>query len=758
MSVRRGVHLLIVALFLFFMGWEWLKPFQVLSDTADLRIFLSFLAVFCLSRLFRKPRWLPFALTWTGFVCLFYVHYYRDTGWFSLSWLGAWGREIKASLPFLLARDWLAMSPLSRTFFFLIALWFACFVIWHYVYVKRRVLWFVFLSVVYFSVLDTFTPYEGRFSIMMTLVSGLFLMAWLRLPLSDGRLPLRMGVQWLAGSLALLMLATAVAYAAPKPAPAWPDPVPWLLHRGQPEGIPGSAKKVGYGTNDAHLGGPFVQDDTVVLEVQTTERAYLRGESKDFYTGKGWISMTAERDKDSPLTVAVGEEVPPDFPHLFDDTAIAVRQVEQQIAWAAGAPLLGGGANKRYPIFHQGMVQVVEEAAFQKRVFSGDAGAQTLIWGDEASGIFTEENPVTKAVVRSVLPVIDEEKMRLTGQAYPEEIRRRYLQLPESLPPRVRQLAALITRDADNPYDKAKAVEQYLRSPEFVYDTQEVSIPEADQDFVDHFLFESKRGYCDYFSTSMVVMLRSVGIPARWVKGFTAGELVKKTVPPADGEAGAKEQSYYEGKVYSRNAHSWVEVYFEGVGWLPFEPTKGFVMPQMTQQEAVSAVSPGDEPPEQAEQKPEEESGEQAVSGPPIGWQEWMPLSDGPDVRIALVTLALLILMGLAWWRYRIHLWFWWQARRMRSRDVSPETYLRAYRRLLASFARRHRREPRETIREYLQRIRVGDELEEDLARQTVLYEQLRYGGRASDTLEQGGLNQMFHALYRSFLAMHSRK
>ncbi len=747
MMARRRFHLLFIVLFLFFMGWEWLKPFQVLTDTEDLWFFVFFLAIFCFSHLFQRPSWLPFVMTGLGFVGLFYAYYFRGMDWFSLDWLAAWGSELKASFPLLFTRDWLAMSPLSRTFFFLVLMWFFCDVIWHYVYFKRRVLWFIFLSVVYFSVLDTFTPYDGRLAVMITLASGLFLMVWLHFLRLEGRHIFRLGLQWLSGGLVLVMLATAVAYAAPKPGPAWPDPVSWLNHQGQAsDGIAGLNKKVGYGTNDANLGGPFIQDNTVIMQVQTTKPAYWRGESKDYYTGKGWLNSLEEKGQDKLF--AVGEEIPSDFPRLFDKTAIAVQQVKQQIQWTEEFQPVR--LSRSYPIFHQGMAQVVKSAS----------DAQMLVWGEDARGIFAVEGPVRKAEVYSVIPLIDEDMLRLSGQVYPEEIRRRYLQLPETLPTRVRQLTESIIRDMDNPYDKAKAVEQYLRSSEFVYDTRNVSVPAADQDFVDQFLFETKRGYCDYFSTAMVVMLRSVGIPARWVKGFTAGHLVKKTVQPAAGEAGAEEQTYYEGKVYSRNAHSWVEVYFEGVGWLPFEPTKGFVMPQMTQQENDSTVPDASEVSEQEAETPEAENVEQVGTGPVMDWPQWFSPSGagGLDRRMVLAAIGLWVLVALILWRYRVHLWFWWQIHRMRRRGVSPEVYLRAYRRLLDAFQRKHRREPGETLREYLQRIQVKQDLEKELTRQALLYEAIRYGGEAAETREQSRLDDMFHSLYRSFLAIHSRK
>src|SRR5205814_5957520 len=102
------------------------------------------------------------------------------------------------------------------------------------------------------------------------------------------------------------------------------------------------------------------------------------------------------------------------------------------------------------------------------------------------------------------------------------DVRRRYLQLPRNLPRRVVDLARQATNGASSAYDKAAGLETYLRD-NFTYSTHVAPIP-PDQDWVDSFLFDSKQGYCDYFATAMVVMLRAQGVPARVASGFAPGE------------------------------------------------------------------------------------------------------------------------------------------------------------------------------------------------------------------------------------------
>jgi hypothetical protein len=132
-----------------------------------------------------------------------------------------------------------------------------------------------------------------------------------------------------------------------------------------------------------------------------------------------------------------------------------------------------------------------------------------------------------------------------------------YLELPPSLDPRIPSLAGQITAQADNNYDKATAIESYLRT-HYKYTLQLSRI--VPHDPLAEFLFERKQGHCEYFASSMAVMLRSLGIPSRIVNGFTTGEFNDLT-------------SQYV--VRASDAHSWVEAFFPGHGWIAFDPTPG---------------------------------------------------------------------------------------------------------------------------------------------------------------------------------------
>lgn len=166
--------------------------------------------------------------------------------------------------------------------------------------------------------------------------------------------------------------------------------------------------------------------------------------------------------------------------------------------------------------------------------------------GLESDDVYTVETLNTSAT---------NEELRQAGQAYPHTVTTRYLQLPDSVTQRTRDLARETTAGATNPYDAAKAIELYLR--ENITYSENIPFPPDGTDVVDHVLFTDPRGYCEYYASAFVVMMRSIGIPARMTVGFF----------PTDEQDG--EQYLYR----ELNAHAWPEVYFDGYGWVGFEPT-----------------------------------------------------------------------------------------------------------------------------------------------------------------------------------------
>lgn len=158
-------------------------------------------------------------------------------------------------------------------------------------------------------------------------------------------------------------------------------------------------------------------------------------------------------------------------------------------------------------------------------------------------------------IVHSSVSVADKQSLRQAPTDYPDWVQR-YLQLPEDDGlNRVKAKAEELAGAATNPYDKAEAIQSYLRT--FPYD-EKIPFPPENRDRVDWFLFDLKRGYCDYFASAMALMLRSQDVPARIVSGYAGGEF-------------NIEKGVFE--VRQNVAHTWVEAYFPGYGWQRFEPT-----------------------------------------------------------------------------------------------------------------------------------------------------------------------------------------
>lgn len=144
-------------------------------------------------------------------------------------------------------------------------------------------------------------------------------------------------------------------------------------------------------------------------------------------------------------------------------------------------------------------------------------------------------------------------ELRDAGTAYPKEVRDQYLQLPESTPDAVGEFTGTLTANANNPYDTAAVIEQWLENNR----NYSLDVNRPDGDIAAVFLFEMERGYCTYYATTMITMLRSQGIPARFVVGYTTGQQVDDD----------------QWVVRGYDSHAWVEVYFPGHGWVEFDPT-----------------------------------------------------------------------------------------------------------------------------------------------------------------------------------------
>ncbi|TDL30985.1 DUF4129 domain-containing protein [Jeotgalibacillus sp. S-D1] len=539
----------ILYLLSFLLLWEWIRPINQVTETSYLHLFVAFAG---LSLLFYF-----FEVDWriSGAIKILFIAVTLQSLYFNTSILevGTWLPETVLSLweglILTVQQDWNAVSNIYRSFLFFVLLWLGTYLLHYWISVRKQLFLFYVFTVIYVALLDTFSPYNGNAAVIRIILIGFLLMGLLTFQriLDQERLKQSMNQyqKWMIPLVAMVIFSSAVAYAAPKADPIWPDPVPYIQSFSDGAGSgPGGVNRLGYGVDDTALGGSFVGDDTKVFDVVTNDAQYWRIETKDLYTGKGWENARTPTGEGAEFSV--GEQIPLSLSRISEesDSVTATFDINlkySHIVYPYNPILLEEGDADRF---------VLDAANEKITSYNGNERAEL----SEYEWTFREPD-YSLTALRETTGLGDFEG---TGELD------QFLQLPEELPQRVRDLAVEITESEDNWYDKATAVESYFSQNGFVYDQEDIPVPGSREDYVDQFLFESQRGYCDNFSTSMVVLLRAADIPARWVKGYTEGELTGQS----DG------QNEYE--VTNNNAHSWVEVFFPSIGWVPFEPTVGF--------------------------------------------------------------------------------------------------------------------------------------------------------------------------------------
>ncbi|MCP4544302.1 MAG: transglutaminase domain-containing protein [Chloroflexi bacterium] len=301
------------------------------------------------------------------------------------------------------------------------------------------------------------------------------------------------------------------------------------------------------------LGGRPELFDDVVMAVRTDEPApfapmaethipernvpvhYWRGITLGKYSGRGWSTIVASRED------VVGElavPIPPDY-----------REVVQ------GFELTSYHGDTLYTLNAPMWVGEPVEAVWHSP--------------DDLARLASE---VSSYTVVSRLPIPTANDLRAVPAIYSNEIRERYLQLPETVPTRVIDLAQDVVVEGETVYDQARLLERYLRGYPY---TLEVERPPEGWDVADYFLFGIREGYCDYYATAFVVMARAAGIPARLASGYV------------EGQYDAASSAYL---VRENDAHSWAEVYFSDWGWIRFEPTASRSVTELQEEVVLSEI------------------------------------------------------------------------------------------------------------------------------------------------------------------------
>ncbi len=305
----------------------------------------------------------------------------------------------------------------------------------------------------------------------------------------------------------------------------------------------GFTLRSGFSENDSYLGGPLTNNRRLVFETQQIRPNYWRIESKEIYTGTGW-------ETDAFSDESINENL------IIDQGYHRYSSHEESIIFTFSRD------NISYIPIPYGYVQLQFSDNYQSIL-------QTLYSKDNLRIRTTNlaEDQLNEVKISFKRPEYYESELR-NSSATSILANNPYTQLPDTLPQRVIDLAKNLTSQASNDYEKIQLIESYLYDRKnFSYTISQAEYVPTNRDYVDFFLFDSKRGYCEHFASSMVVMLRALDIQARWAKGYAPGQSI--SLPSSS------ELIY---RINESHAHTWPEVYFEGIGWIPFEPTPAFAL------------------------------------------------------------------------------------------------------------------------------------------------------------------------------------
>ena len=449
---------------------------------------------------------------------------------------------------------------------------------------------------------------------------------------------MRSGVVFIGLSIALAWVLTSVAVAAPLTA-VWNnlDGV-WRDARDRLDGILGGLSnpeaRIQGSTfgNGFRIDGSFVSSEDPVLTIAAPRNYYLRTATYDRYTGHGFVRSPAEE-----RNVVAGELL---FPESTPEEPLHRDAFDLQTVTIVHSRSIGGAIfTPGYPVSVTVPALVLE------------TGGMPVLGGLESSSSVPAG---TGYAVTTLVSAATKAQLNAAGQDYPEVIQELYLGT-EGVTPQTRQLAVEIVGDAGavTPFEQAEALADFLRTnDQFTYQTTAPTPRDPETDIVDFFLFDAENGrigYCEYYATTMAVMARTLGLPARVAVGYAPGEPINPAGPEREGN------TYL---VREGNSHAWAEIYFPGYGWERFEATKTIAPVTRLQGQEGPAPSGGALPsfPPRLDPNDRGDIFAQPSFQPAPG--AFGPTDEGPPPEarggnLLLIAAILMTAVGVAIWRLR---------------------------------------------------------------------------------------------------------
>lgn len=458
-----------------------------------------------------------------------------------------------------------------------------------------------------------------------------------------------------------------------------------------------SISSTGYQKIPERLGGPVKLDNSTALEIKGDSiysGMHLRGTVKDYYNGYLWDKTSQSKEiikNDNPTGI---------YDVDYDEKKFEIINKKLKTCTIFNVLYPYKIINNRGDIFIDSDMEIY---------------SQKIIKKGKGYSVISKEHRLDSQTILEITP---------NEINKPSRDVMRYLQISHSVPERVYDLTHSITDKYSSPYEKASAIESYLKK-NYKYNLNASQVP-IDRDFVDYFLFDEKEGYCTYYASALAVMSRIAGVPSRYVEGYLV---------PSVGLGNSKVD------IKNSDAHAWVEIYLDNAGWITFDPTPGndsmalnMDAPYVNNGDIGNGGSPRNEDPDNTSGNPEIDNRikDEDTTDTTPDYEEGGKFLTWSSIKIVLyiILFILLVLIAIYMLQYRI-------IKKKGNVIVFFVYKLMFYGRIIGCPYNKG-----ETVREYIKRLEIP--LEMDMTSLADICEENIYGKKV---LEKEQTNSLFDTI-----------